>query len=144
MIRSTKPLNTRQLTTGLRARLGTSQQTPAEPRPSGSGGCHSSRRFVSEPSESRPRVPHGESGFAVLLIFLMAAAIALMLYMQLPRVAFEAQRDKEQLLIDRGEQYKRGIQMYFVQFKKYPSKLEDLENTNNKRYLRRRGIAVRI
>src|SRR5262249_56287582 len=58
----------------------------------------------------------------------------------LPRVAFESQREKEQLLIDRGEQYKRAIQMYFVAFKKYPSKIEDLENTNNKRFLRRRYI----
>lgn len=82
----------------------------------------------------------GERGFALLVIFLLAGAVALMLYMQMPRVAFEAQRDKEQLLIDRGEQYKRAIQEYFVQFKKYPSKIEDLENTNNQRFLRRRYI----
>ena len=63
-----------------------------------------------------------------------------MLYEQLPRVAFESQREKEQVLIDRGEQYKRAIQLYFVAFKKYPSKIEDLENTNNQRFLRRRYI----
>ena len=81
-----------------------------------------------------------ERGFALLIVFLLAAIVALMLYQQLPRVAFESQREKEQLLIDRGEQYKRGIQMYFVAFKKYPSKIEDLENTNNQRFLRRRYI----
>jgi hypothetical protein len=81
-----------------------------------------------------------ERGFALLIIFLLAAAIALMLYSQMPRVAFESERDKEQVLIDRGEQYKRAIQMYFVAFKKYPSKMEDLENTNDKRFLRRRYI----
>lgn len=81
-----------------------------------------------------------ERGFALLIVFLLAAVVALMLYQQLPRVAFESQREKEQLLIDRGEQYKRAIQMYFVAFKKYPSKIEDLENTNNKRFLRRRYI----
>ena len=81
-----------------------------------------------------------ERGFALLIVFLLAAVVALMLYQQLPRVAFESQREKEQLLIDRGEQYKRGIQMYFVAFKKYPSKIEDLENTNNQRFLRRRYI----
>jgi len=57
-----------------------------------------------------------ESGFAVLLVFAMAAAIALMLYMAMPRVAFEAQRDKEALLIERGEEYKRAIQLYFRKF----------------------------
>jgi hypothetical protein len=82
----------------------------------------------------------GERGFALLIVFLMAAAIALMLYRQIPRVAFESQRDKEELLIEHGEQYKRGIQLYYVAFKKYPAKIEDLENTNNKRFLRRRFI----
>jgi hypothetical protein len=79
-----------------------------------------------------------ERGFALLLIFFMAAAIAIMLYAQLPRVAFESERDKEQLLIDRGEQYKRAIALFFNDYKRYPSKIEDLEDTNGHRYLRRR------
>jgi type II secretory pathway pseudopilin PulG len=80
----------------------------------------------------------GESGFALLLIFAMAAAMAVMLYMELPRVAFEAQRNREQLLIERGEQYQRAIQLYFRKFKNYPGSLDALENTNNIRFLRRR------
>ncbi|HEY6340003.1 MAG TPA: hypothetical protein VIY49_00810 [Bryobacteraceae bacterium] len=79
-----------------------------------------------------------ERGFALLLIFFMAAAIAIMLYAQMPRVAFESERDKEQLLIDRGEQYKRAIALFFNDYKRYPSKIEDLEDTNGHRYLRRR------
>ena len=81
-----------------------------------------------------------ERGFALLIVFLMSAAIAVMLYRQIPRVAFESERDKEQLLIERGEQYKRAIQLYFVAFKKYPSKIEDLENTNQQRFLRHRFV----
>jgi hypothetical protein len=73
-------------------------------------------------------------------VFLLAAAIALMLYQQMPRVAFESERDKEQLLIDRGEQYKRAIQLYLVVNKRYPARMEDLENTNDKRFLRKRYI----
>src|SRR5690348_8969493 len=80
----------------------------------------------------------GESGFALLLIFAMAAAVAVMLYMELPRVAFEAQREREQLLIERGEQYQRAIQLYFRKFKNYPGSLDALENSNNIRFLRRR------
>lgn len=79
-----------------------------------------------------------ESGFAVLLVFAMAAAIALMLYMEMPRVAFEAQREREALLIERGEEYKRAIQLYFRKFKTYPISIDALENTNNIRFLRRR------
>ncbi len=80
----------------------------------------------------------GEGGFVLLLVFAMAAVVALMLYMGLPRVSFEAQRNREQLLIERGEQYKRAIQLYFRKFKTYPASIEQLENTNNVRFLRRR------
>jgi hypothetical protein len=79
-----------------------------------------------------------ESGFALLLVYVMAAAIAIALYMSVPRFAFEAQREQEQTLIDRGEQYQRAIQLYFRKFKRYPARIEDLENTNNVRYLRKR------
>ena len=58
---------------------------------------------------SRRQERSGESGFAMLLVFVMAASIAITLYMEMPRFAFEAQRAKEQLLVDRGEQYKLGI-----------------------------------
>jgi len=76
----------------------------------------------------------------MLIVFVFAAAVALMLYRQMPRVAFETQRDKEMLLIERGGQFKRAIQLYYVAYKKWPSKIEDLENTNDKRYLRRRYV----
>jgi len=82
----------------------------------------------------------GERGFAMLIVFVFAAAVALMLYQQVPRVAFETQRDKEMLLIERGGQFQRAIQLYYNAYKKWPSKLEDLENTNQKRYLRRRYV----
>src|SRR5262252_10816608 len=58
----------------------------------------------------------------------------------MPRAAFETVRDKEQMLIDRGNQYKRAIEVYYAVNKRYPAKLEDLENTNDKRFLRRRYI----
>lgn len=85
---------------------------------------------------AEPRKP--ESGFALLLIFCLAAIVGVMLYAATPRVAFEAQRDQEQLLIDRGEQYRRAIQLYFRALHRYPARLEDLENTANQRFLRRR------
>ncbi len=81
-----------------------------------------------------------ESGFALLLVFLMAAVIAISLYMEIPRIAFEAQRQKEQLLIERGEQYKRAIQVFYTTNKRYPARIEELENLNNRRFLRRRYI----
>ena len=69
----------------------------------------------------------GESGFAMLLVFLMAASIAIMLYMQLPRAAFEAQRAKEEMLQERGEQYIRAIQLYVAKWRSYPPSMDSLE-----------------
>ena len=79
-----------------------------------------------------------ERGFALLMVFAMAAAIAVMLYLEMPRVAFEHQRGKEALLVDRGEQYMRAIQMYHKKFNKLPQTLDDLDSTGNQRFLRRR------
>ncbi len=92
------------------------------------------------PRGSRPDRPGGLShnGFAMLFVFVMAAAAAIMLYMELPRVAFEGQRHQEGLLIERGEQYRRAIQLYVRKFNRYPASLDDLEKSNNIRFLRRR------
>ena len=81
-----------------------------------------------------------DSGFALLLVFLMAAVIAISLYMEIPRIAFESQRQKEQLLVERGEQYKRAIQVFYTTNKRYPARIEELESLNNRRFLRRRYI----
>ena len=78
------------------------------------------------------------SGVRLLLVFLMAAMIAITLYMRCRGVAMESQRDQEQLLVERGEQYKRAIQVFYRKFKRYPGTIEELENTNNIRFLRRR------
>src|SRR5207248_1871504 len=71
-------------------------------------------------------------------VFLMAAVIAISLYMEIPRVAFESQRQKEQMLVERGEQYKRAIRMFFAANKRYPATIEEMESFNNRRFLRKR------
>ncbi len=81
-----------------------------------------------------------ESGYAMLLVFFLAAIIAVALYSELPRVAFEAQRAKEQLLIERGEQYKRAIQLFVRKAGRYPATIEELESLNNMRFLRKRYL----
>jgi hypothetical protein len=74
----------------------------------------------------------------MLVVFLLAAVIGIGLYMELPRVVMESQRDREELLIDRGTQYKRAIQVFYRKFSRYPADLDALDNTNNIRFLRRR------
>ncbi len=86
------------------------------------------------------RRPRQEDGFALLLVFLLAAGIAISLYMEVPRIAFETQRNREELAVDRGLQYQRAIQLFVRANKRYPTKIEDLESFNNKRYLRHRYV----
>ncbi len=86
----------------------------------------------------RPVTRSRESGFALLLVFVMAAAIAITLYMEVPRVAFESQRAREQMTIDRALQYQRAIQLFYRKYRLYPQNLDDLETTRNIRFLRHR------
>lgn len=79
-----------------------------------------------------------ERGSALLIVFLFAAIIAIYLYMEMPSVAFEAKRAKEQLLIDRGHEYAHAVKLYYRKFRSYPASLDALENTNRMRFLRHR------
>ncbi|MBI3470046.1 MAG: hypothetical protein HY013_01665, partial [Candidatus Solibacter usitatus] len=68
-----------------------------------------------------------EAGFMLLFVFLLAAAAAIGLYLELPRVAFESQRLREELLIERGMEYRRAIQLYVRKKKLYPQNIDALE-----------------
>jgi type II secretory pathway pseudopilin PulG len=69
----------------------------------------------------------------MLVVSLMAiAAVAI-----IPAVNYQLKRDQENEMIHRGVQYSRAIRTYFKKFGRYPSRLEDLDNTNNLRYLRK-------
>lgn len=85
----------------------------------------------------RPRRQR-EGGFALLMVFVLAAVVAITLYIEMPRVAFESQRTKEQLLIDRGEQYKRAIQVFYRKNKRFPTTMDELEKFQDVRYLRQK------
>jgi len=83
-----------------------------------------------------------ESGYALLLVFLMAAVIAISLYSEIPRVAFQSQRHKEQLLMQRGQQYMRAIQLYrqLNHNVAWPPDLDNLETFQNRHLLRHKYV----
>jgi type II secretory pathway pseudopilin PulG len=74
----------------------------------------------------------------MLTILLFLAVFVIGMAAALPIGAFEARRQREMELMDRGNDYKRAIQLYYRKFKRYPTRLEDLENTNQIRFLRKR------
>ncbi|MDX2269001.1 MAG: hypothetical protein NW208_12900 [Bryobacter sp.] len=82
----------------------------------------------------------GQRGYALLFIFVLAGMAAVSLYTALPRAVFESQRAKEDLLVYRGQEYQRAIQLYYRKFRKYPMTLEELEKTSGQRFLRKRFV----
>jgi type II secretory pathway pseudopilin PulG len=79
-----------------------------------------------------------EAGYILLAILLMLALLMISLVAVAPKIATEIRRDREDELIHRGRQYARAIRLYYRKFGRYPAKIEDLENTNNLRFLRKR------
>lgn len=101
----------------------------------------SAEQRISSPAVNRTRRARGrggEDGWALLTILLFAAVFIIGLATALPIAAFETHRQHEQDLMDRGKDYMRGIQLYYRKFRRYPNRLEDLENTNQIRFLRKR------
>ncbi|HEX3681746.1 MAG TPA: hypothetical protein VHU83_04325 [Bryobacteraceae bacterium] len=86
----------------------------------------------------RARRARGQRGSALLIVFVFAATIAIMLYAEMPVAVFEAKREKEQLLIDRGNEYAHAVKLYVRKFGSYPTTVDQLENTNRMRFLRHR------
>jgi len=83
--------------------------------------------------EGRPQ----EEGYILLTLLFVVALMAIFALGIIIPVKFEQQRDQEQEMIHRGVQYSRAIRAYYKKFGRYPTKLEDLDNTNNLRYLRK-------
>ncbi|HSA92567.1 MAG TPA: hypothetical protein VLE48_06100 [Terriglobales bacterium] len=79
-----------------------------------------------------------ERGYAMLAILLALMLMLLAMAVSAPVIAQQIKRDREEEMIRRGRQYVRAIQRYVRKFGRYPAKMEDLENTNNLRFLRRR------
>ena len=79
-----------------------------------------------------------QRGYILITLMLSVALMAIAMLIVLPRMQQQIQRDKEQELCHRGSAYMRAIQHYYKKFGRYPTRIEDLENTNNVRFLRKR------
>lgn len=78
-----------------------------------------------------------ESGFALLIVLLLTALVLITLSVAVPRLLNQGQREREEELIFRGEQYRRAIGRFYRQFGRYPNSLAELLHTNDRSFLRR-------
>jgi type II secretory pathway pseudopilin PulG len=80
----------------------------------------------------------GEGGYMLLAILFMLFLLILAASIAVPSISHEIKREREIEMIHRGEQYARAIKKYYKKFNRYPTRIEELENTNNLRFLRKR------
>jgi type II secretory pathway pseudopilin PulG len=84
--------------------------------------------------------PHrrSERGYILITLILFVALIAIAAVVMAPVIAFQVKRDREEELIHRGVQYSRAMKHFVKKFGRYPTRVEELENTNQVRFLRKR------
>ncbi len=87
-------------------------------------------------SEQRNRA--GEQGFLLLGLIVAIFLILLVLSVAAPKVARGLRRDREVESAHRARQYVRAIRIYYQKLGHYPGSIEQLEKTNNIRFLRQR------
>ena len=86
----------------------------------------------------RSPIGRRERGYVLLTLMLFVALLTIGLLAMVENIESQIKRDREEELIHRGVQYSRAVRHYFKKFGRYPNRIEDLENTNNYRSLRRR------
>ncbi len=84
----------------------------------------------------RGRPASRKEGYALLIVMMMATILLVSLTAALPNIYVEGQREREQELIFRGEQYARAIALFHTQFNRYPASIKELLHTNNLSFLR--------
>jgi type II secretory pathway pseudopilin PulG len=90
------------------------------------------------PLQTRRGSRRDERGYVLLALLLTMAMLVIFAAAIMPTIKFQIERDREEELIHRGTQYSRAIRGYYKKFGRYPVKIEDLESTNNMRFLRKR------
>ncbi|HTZ32960.1 MAG TPA: hypothetical protein VMH31_10915 [Methylomirabilota bacterium] len=80
------------------------------------------------------RTKADESGYAIVIVMFFLALLVILAAKAAPTVLSEVQREKEADMVWKGEQYARGVKLYYVKTKKFPTSLEDL--TTNKTGIR--------
>src|SRR5579875_3795533 len=82
--------------------------------------------------------PDAEGGFVLLTAIFLCVLLLISVAVAAPKMARSIQRDKELETIHRGEQYRRAIQLYYKKFGNYPTSVDQLVETNQIRFLRKR------
>lgn len=78
-----------------------------------------------------------ERGYALVVLLMIATLMLVALTAALPSIYQEGQREREEELLFRGNEYARAIALFYRQFRRYPVSVNDLLSTSGFRFLRR-------
>jgi len=96
------------------------------------------QNLVTSHSQKPAFRPRAQRGYILITLILFVALIAIAAVIMAPVIAFQVKRDREEELIHRGVQYSRAMKHFVKKFGRYPTRIEELENTNQVRFLRKR------
>src|SRR5208337_5085741 len=98
-------------------------------------GCKSPLALV---RPINPQHIQHEGGYVLLAVLLLVAFMVIAATIEAPVLVQQMKRDREEEMIHRGTEYARAIKKYYKKFGRYPATLEQLDNTNQIRFLRKR------
>ncbi|MFZ3262708.1 MAG: hypothetical protein WA172_01790 [Terriglobales bacterium] len=84
------------------------------------------------------KLQNPQAGYMLITLMLAMTLAAMAMLAILPEMGQQIRRDREEELCHRGTQYMRAIQHFYKKVGRYPTRIEELEDTNHVRYLRKR------
>ena len=82
-----------------------------------------------------------ESGYVLLAVMLTLTLMLIALSVEAPRIAQQIKREKEEELVHRGKDYATAVKRFVHKNGgRYPVSVEQLENTNHIRFLRKKYV----
>jgi type II secretory pathway pseudopilin PulG len=79
-----------------------------------------------------------QKGYLLLSVMLLITIMLIFMAVEAPRVSQQIHREKEEELIHRGKEYATAIKKFYHKNGAYPVSVEQLEDTNHLRFLRKR------
>ncbi len=87
------------------------------------------------------RASSKESGYVLLAVMLTLMLMLIALSVEAPRIAQQIKREKEEELVHRGKDYATAVKRFVHKNGgRYPLSVEQLENTNHIRFLRKKYV----
>ena len=76
-------------------------------------------------------------GYVLLAVMLLITLMLIAMSIELPRIAQQVKRAKEEELVNRGMDYARAVKRFYHKTNAYPNSIDQLKDTNHIRFLRK-------